>query len=215
MQPRLKSSQKWTELPKEYVDQIRTAFMENFGAQIGEGKLLIEGRIYPQEILLRVGYLEPGRLAQTNFEVSMDYTPEDAVERIHNCIDAAASMMMEYFEEDGEVDFPYSWKPFPFQKKTIYLQFSTENSELEAEADRLLGSSVDDLVHEEAEDEDALTRAEVDEELSGGQEMAKDVFGEEKDAPEDDADQEADTASDDDADDDGQPRMFKGKRRLH
>ncbi|MBX3040247.1 MAG: hypothetical protein KF789_05995 [Bdellovibrionaceae bacterium] len=215
MQPRLKSSQKWTELPKEYVDQIRTAFMENFGTQIGEGKLLIEGRIYPQEILLRVGYLEAGRLAQTNFEVSMDYKPEEAVERIHNCIDAAASMMMEYFEEDGEVDFPYVWKPFPFQKKTIYLQFSTENSELEAEADRLLGSSVDDLVHEETEDEDALSRAEIDEELSGGQEMAKDVFGEEHGASEDGATDE--DIEEEDEDDDGQPRMFKGKgkRRLH
>lgn len=209
VQPRLKSSTKWTEFPKEYVDQVRTAFLENFAAQIGEGKLVIEGRIYPQEILLRVGLLEKGRIVQTNFEVSMDHSAanQDTVERIHNCIDAAASMMLEYFEEDGEVDFPYSWKAFPFQSKTLYLQFSTENSELEAEADRLLGASMDDLVKEEIDNEDALARAEIDEELSGGQELAKDILGDEGDLGE----------VDDDDEDEGGPRMFKGpsKRKLH
>lgn len=180
MQPRLKSSQKWTELPSEYIHQIRKAFMEHFGDQIAAGKLIIEGRVYPHEILLRVGYLETGRITQTNFEVSMDYKPENAVERIHNCIDAAASMMLEYFEADGEVDFPYTWKPYPFQDQTIYLQFSTENSELEAAADRILGDSNNDLVHENPENEDALTIAETDEELSGGQDMMPEVFGHEE-----------------------------------
>lgn len=212
MQPRLKSSTKWTEFPKEYVDQVRTVFLENFGAQIGDGKLLIEGRIYPQEIMLRVGVLEKGRLAQTNFEVSIDYSTEeqDAMERIHNCIDAAASMMLEYFEEDGEVDFPYTWKPYPFQKRTIYLQFSTENSELEAEADRLLGESMDNLVKEESLDDDALTLAEIDESLSGGQELAKDVLGDEGDLLD-----EEDDLEDEDGNDD--PENFGGpsKRKLH
>lgn len=172
MQPRLKSSKKWTAFPKEYTQQIESVFMENFAKQLGGSKLIIEGRIYPEEIALRVGFLEQGRLKQANFEVSMDHKAgsEQAVERIHNCIDAAASMMMDYFENDGEVEFPGVWKAYPFQEQTIYLQFSTENSDLEAAADKLLGADEEGLVHgdDESEDEDALARAEIDEDISGG-----------------------------------------------
>lgn len=169
MNPRLKSSKKWTSFPKEYSDQILTVFTENFAQYLDQGELIIEGRIYPEEILLRVGYLEKGRLAQANFEISMNYSQEDqdAVKRIHNCVDAAASMMLEYLENDGEVDFPYLWKEVPFEGKNLFLQFNTENSSLEAEANKLLGLDEDALLREVVEnDEDALSRAELSEELS-------------------------------------------------
>lgn len=169
MNPRLKSSKKWTSFPKEYSDQILTVFKENFAQYLDNGDLIIEGRIYPEEIMLRVGYLEEGRLAQANFEISMNYSQEDqdAVKTIHLCVDAAASMMMEYLENDGEVDFPYTWKEFPFKNKKLFLQFNTENSSLEAEANKLLGMADDTLLQEIAEnDEDALSRAELSEELS-------------------------------------------------
>lgn len=197
MNPRLKSSKKWTSFPKEYSDQIQAVFKENFAQYLDQGDLIIEGRIYPEEIMLRVGYLEKGRLAQANFEVSMNYSQDeqDAVKRIHNCVDAAASMMMEYLENDGEVDFPYTWKEFPFQGKKIYLQFTTENTSLEAEADKLLGLSEASLVHEEGEsDEDALSRAEQSEELS---------------PPRDEDDFSSDDEDENELDDSG-PRMFGG-----
>jgi hypothetical protein len=147
----MKSSKKWTTFPKEYSEQIEGVFRENFAAYMDEASLVIEGRIYPEEVLLRVGYKKDKELRQANFEISMNYsqTDQDAVERIHNCVDAAASMMMEYLEKEGDVDFPYVWKEYPFQNKKIYLQFTTENSELEAEADRLLGLSGSSMVSEE------------------------------------------------------------------
>lgn len=169
MNPRLKSSKKWTSFPKEYSAQILAVFKENFSQYLDRGELIIEGRIYPEEILLRVGYLEKGRLAQANFEVSINYSQEDqdAVKRIHNCVDAAASMMMEYLEKEGEVDFPYTWKEFPFQGKKLFLQFNTENTSLEEQANKLLGIQEESLYHDENEaDEDALTRAETSEDLS-------------------------------------------------
>jgi len=197
--PRLKSSKKWTGFPKEYSDQIRTVFKENFASYLENGELVVEGRIYPEEILLRVGYLEKGRLAQANFEVSMNYSQDeqDAVSRIHNCVDAAASMMMEYLENDGEVDFPYVWKEFPFQGKKIYLQFSTENSSLEEEANKLLGMDDTSLYHDEDEtDEDALSRAEQSEELS---------------PPRDE--ENAEKTDDEEDEEDKNPRMFGGAKK--
>lgn len=206
MNPRLKSSKKWTGFPKEYSDQIQAVFKENFAQYLEEGELIIEGRIYTEEIVLRVGYLEKGRLAQANFEVSMNYSQDeqDAVKRIHNCVDAAASMMMEYLENDGEVDFPYTWKEFPFQGKKIYLQFSTENTSLEEQANKLLGVDDESLYHEEEESEDALSRAEQSEELSPPRD--EDDFSEE-----DSEGEEQDEESDEE--EDRGPRMFGGKSK--
>jgi|GEM_PF-634520 hypothetical protein len=202
MNPRMKSSKKWTAFPKEYLTQIKTVFTENFATHLQNAELIVDGRIYTAEIMLRVGILEKGRIAQANFEVSMDYSQEaqDAVERIHNCIDAAASMMMEYFENNGEVDFPYVWKEFPFQGKKLFLQYSSENSSLEAEANRLLGVSEEDIVNEENEDDDALTRAETSEELS---------------PPRDEESLSASEDSDEEeiAEEDKGPKMFGGAKK--
>jgi len=200
MQPRLKTSKKWTAFPKEYTDQIQSVFNENFSDMMGANKLVIEGRIYTTEVMLRVGLAQPGRLSQANFEVSMDYDPvkKDAVDRIHNCIDAAASMVMDYFETDGESDFPRTWQEFPFQGKKLFLQFTTENTDLEAQANALLGEVEDALVLEADENEDALDRSEVDETLS-------------QDPDEEDFPEEEEEEEDEDEDDDSSgPRMFSG-----
>ncbi|MNT30121.1 hypothetical protein D3C72_1659000 [compost metagenome] len=137
----------------------------------------------------------------------MNYSQQDqdAVERIHNCVDAAASMMLEYFDNPEEADFPYVWKEYPFQGKKVYLQFSTENSNLEAEANRLLGVNEEDLLIEEEDDEDALTRAETSEELSPPRE---------EDSEESD-DEEEDEETDEK---DKGPKMFGGgkkPKKLH
>lgn len=207
LKPRLSTSKKWTQFPKEFSSQIEDVFKENFGDHLSKTKLFVEGRIYQEEILLRVGFLKEGRLAQANFEASMQYSPkeQDAVERIHNCIDAVASMIMEYFENEDEADFPRYWKEFPFQGKKIFLQFTTDNTELEAQADALLGENADDLVQEESSSEDALARADVED-----FERPDDPLTEEEDSS--DADfSENDDPSDEDSD--NTPRMFGGKKK--
>jgi hypothetical protein len=162
MNPRLKTSKKWTEFPKEYLTQIQDVFQETFKKHLEHAKLIVEGRIYTEEILLRVGVLEKGRLAQINFEVSMNYSTKtkDAVDRIHDAIDAVASLMNDYFASNGEIEFPLTWQEFEFNKRSLYIQFTTVNSTLEAEADALLGKSFEEMVQEDKETEDALSRAE-------------------------------------------------------
>ena len=199
MNPRLKTSKKWTAFPKEYLSQIEEVFSQGFNEKLQGGKLVVEGRIYTEEIVLRVGFLEKGRLKQANFEVSCLFNPKvkDAVERIYDCIDAAASMMAEYFESEGEAEFPFVWKEYQFNDRPVFLQFSTVNSNLESEADKLLGNTVEDLVVEEVPEdaEDALDRAE-------------EVL------PSDDVDDGVDYEEDEDEDEDGEPSgptMFSGK----
>ena len=179
MQPRLDSSKKWTGVPADFAAKVMIVFKEQFPSEADEGEFIVEGRIYAEEIILRVGYLENGRLAQINCEASMDYSQEkkNAVERLYLCIDAAASMMEEYFvarEDDDEseemdlrarLDWPVRWRPFEIEDETVYLQASRVNTKLEDEADRLLGLADSALV-QETESEDALSHAVVDTELA-------------------------------------------------
>lgn len=160
MNPRLPSSKKWTAFPADFIEQISQVFRDEFKAHLSKSKIIVEGRIYPEEVLLRVGCLEMGRLKQNNFEISMSYSYEkqDAVDRIHDCIDAAASMMSEFFESAGEVEFPVAWKKFDLDKnKSVYLQYSTVNTDLEAQADAILGLENKALVKEETNNDDPDT----------------------------------------------------------
>lgn len=156
MQPRLKSSTKWTSLPPDVASQIKLVFEQNFQKELGKARVIVEGRLYPQEILLRVGYAEPGRLSQNNFEISMDYLPDDenaALTTIHICVDVAASLLTEHFESDESLEMPTLWTEFPFEDHKVWLQFTTENTELEKKANELLGEWDDSLV-QELDDED-------------------------------------------------------------
>lgn len=91
MEPRLDSSKKWTALPEEYSDKILEVLNENFKQQSEIGKFYVEGRIYQEEILIRLGYLANGRLVQANAEASCAYDfKKDKVQAIVEAsIDAA------------------------------------------------------------------------------------------------------------------------------
>lgn len=129
--PRLNSSKQWTEIPKEFTSKVAEVFRRQFGIEAQHGKFMVEGRIYPEEMILRVGYLEEGRLRQLNFEASMDLSqdksaetvlqeaagsadsdvealenpnPEsDTMRKLYTCVDAIGSMFEELFDS-GEDD---------------------------------------------------------------------------------------------------------------
>ncbi|MCB0407607.1 MAG: hypothetical protein KDD34_05335 [Bdellovibrionales bacterium] len=118
------------------------------------GKILTEGRIYKEELLLKVGYHEKGRLKQSHFEISIQYDKqkENAVQLIYLMIDVAATMLDELFMAENDHDFPRIWQEFDVENKKVYLQYTSTNSELEAQADKLLGISNEDLVNQDDEE---------------------------------------------------------------
>ena len=157
MEPRLKTSKKWTPLPSELVEQIESLFTENFAEQSSGGRFLFEGRIYPGELLLRLGYLPQSALRQNNFELSIDYNSqrENLMNLIHMAVDATASLFADWLE-DEENKPSTNWQEFSVQNKKIYARYSTLNTELEAEADRILGEDKSSLVVDEDELEEQL-----------------------------------------------------------
>ncbi|AGH95500.1 hypothetical protein [Pseudobdellovibrio exovorus] len=159
MNPRKKESKKWSSLPPELTGQIQSLFEENFKSQLEGKNLKVEGRIYPTEVLMRVGINVKGELRFLNFEVSVDHSTEkqNTLPQIHLAVDAIASLMLEYFDNGEDHEMPYTWQEYPFEKQKIWLQFSSVNSDLEAEADKLLGLDDNDesLLKETEEDLEA------------------------------------------------------------
>ena len=195
--PRLATSLNSTAVPLEFLTKVRGIFERQFDIEAETGEFLVEGRIYSDEVILRLGYLEKGRLKQINFEASMDlkkakaeadedgaFTPVDEAEssvdldpaksavmsRLYTLIDALGSLMEEYFEagsNEEEIDVPLTWRAYDFEGEEVFMQYSTVNSRLEAEADRILGLLAEDgLVLETQTNEDALLNAEIDSELA-------------------------------------------------
>lgn len=191
--PRLVTSRQWTELPEVFLSKVSHVFRNQFKFEITKGEFLVDGRIYPEELIVRIGYLENGRLKQINFEASMDIHPasksanhldlgadtksdEDTeieaeskiMDLLYACIDALGSLLEEYFQlgDEEDLDVPNQWRAYEIEGQTIYLQHSTINTKLEAEADRLLGIEEKQLFHEESVSEDALKNAEIDAELA-------------------------------------------------
>jgi hypothetical protein len=181
--PRLASSRtsgKWTILPADFTLKVQKVFAEQFQTQSTQGEFVVEGRVYPEEVIIRVGYLENGRLKQVNFEASMDIpkletdandvkgAAQSSLERMYVCIDMIGSAFEEFFQVGvvDEMDISNLWQEFDFEGDTVFMQTSNVNSRLEDEADRILGLDGEDLVHIESESDDAMAKAEIDSELA-------------------------------------------------
>lgn len=173
MNPRHSNLKTWSNLPREFREKAAQVFAQNFRKESANGDFSIEGRIYPTEILMRAGYTEKGRLKQTNFEVSMDLNEDQtAMDRLFLGIDVLGSVFETHFEhlheeEADDVEYPFNWEEFEFDDSKVYLRFSTVNTHLEEEADRILGQAAPGLLNEELENStDAMSRAEIDSDLA-------------------------------------------------
>ena len=155
MESRRSTGKKWTPIPADFSKQVINALRDSFKDEIKSGKFVFEGRIYPDELVIRVGYIENGRLRQTNFDVSVDYKPgrDDTYKLLGIAVDVGATMLDELFSTVEDADFPRVWQPFEVEGKQVYMQFSSENSELDREADKILGQGEDSLVREGEDDE--------------------------------------------------------------
>lgn len=160
MEPRRSKSAKSTQLPRDYANQVIAVLKDTFADEVKSGKFIVEGRIFPDEILLRMGFLENGRLRQKNFEISLDFNggKDDTVKLLNLAVDVGATMLDEMFSSTEDADFPRTWKSYEVEGRHVYLQFSSVNSELDKEASKLLGENPDRLVQtdEELEELEAI-----------------------------------------------------------
>lgn len=174
MTPRNPTSKNWTALPQEFCQKAASVLTQNFTAEGEHGEFFVDGRIYPSEIIMRAGFIEKDRLKQTNFEVSMEHAPsEPAMEKLFLGVDVLGSVFETHFEylreeEIDDVEYPVNWEEFDFDDTKVFLRFSTVNTRLEAEANKLLGLDANQELFVEDRDvtADALEHAMIDTELA-------------------------------------------------
>lgn len=160
MEPRLSSSRQWTALPQELLEQIQSVFEENFRKELAGRTAEVQGRIYPQELLLRCTLPSADTLSQPGFDISITYDAkkDNALKLVHLGLDAMAGLFESFFQADDTGEFPRYWQEVQFQNRTLYVQFTTVNSKLEQEADRLLGLDQENLVKDQTGDDEESRR---------------------------------------------------------
>ncbi len=161
MEPRLPSSRQWTELPAELLKQMNSVFQEGFRSQLGNATVEIEGRIYPNELLISMGFSRPNQLKQPNFQVSATYDPkkDNVLNLVHLCFDAIGALFDQYFQSPDDTEFPLYWEESEFEGRRIHIQYSGKNTKLEEEADKLLGIDKEGLMQEDSTDTEEHLKA--------------------------------------------------------
>ena len=141
MQPRLKTSKISTDLPKDLMAQIKEIFVETFSDHLKKSQVIAEGRIYSNEVLLRVGATQGKQLKQINFSVSIDYKQgkDQVMNLVQVGVDVLATLFDDYFANEDDNDLPRQWTELNADGKKLYILYSTVNDQLENEADKLLG----------------------------------------------------------------------------
>jgi hypothetical protein len=142
-EPRLKTSFKKTDFPIDYIKMVRDVIQKNFKKNLKDKEVLVEGFIYNEEVLLRIGFRGKKALTQFNFEASVIYSmkTKNIMDQIYLALDGLGAMIDQYFKASGDLELPKVWTEFKLDGKSVYLQTSAENSDLEAQADKLLKES--------------------------------------------------------------------------
>lgn len=168
MEPRLKSSTQWSPFPVELCEQTVSALSDRFKEEydIENAEFVVEGRIFGAEIVGRYGLRVEGQIKQHNFEVSLEYDSEKdkALELIQKSMDVVEHLWTELLEddlEDGELS--KQWQTMPHQKRMYHYRYTTVNSQLEQEADKLLAEYEKKLVYQSEEHEDIFDLSDEEE----------------------------------------------------
>ena len=159
MDPRLKSSVKWTPFPEELCEQTQKVLTERFKEEYGleKSQFVVEGRIYKEEILGRYGLRIEGQLKQHNLEISFEFNSEKqkAFTLIRESMDLVEYLWTEFLEEDlNDSEFSRQWQTINFNKKKYSHKYSTVNTALEEEADRLLSQYEKKLIYDSSDNPD-------------------------------------------------------------
>ncbi len=144
MEPRNLGSKKhnYQPIPEDFLKLVKETFQEKYPAFLKDKTLIVDGGIFPEELILVVGLRNKDeRVRQVNFECSMDYINDEnnrVLEKIHLSVDALDAMFAEYIDANGDLEMPKLWTEFDFEDEKIYLRSSSDNIELEKLADELL-----------------------------------------------------------------------------
>ena len=149
-------TKKYSGLPADFSNLMKECIQSLEEAKLwSEKNLEVSGRIYPEELIVKFSLKEPGMIRCENFSASLDFDGEakNLVEKAQVAMEALSSMMEQYYASTEEMDLPEDWHSYKFDKEEIFLMYSTENDDLEAQANALLGDEFSETKEEEVDPE--------------------------------------------------------------
>lgn len=142
MLPRIEDSKdkKFTKIPKDLGDIFKSIladkFKEKYAAKMQNMDIFVEGRIYPEEVILMLGLGEKKSIARKNFCCSINHSVENknTFEQLKVALDALDPMLEQAIEADFDIELPLQWHEFDYEEQKVYMQFNTFNFQLEDQA---------------------------------------------------------------------------------
>ncbi len=128
------------ELPKDSIKLIREVIEKNFPQLSKDNEVVVKGQLFPQEILLLIGFRKKEGIKQSNFLSSIDHNlkKKNTMSQIYLSVDAIGSMIQQFVEADEDIELPGDWTEFSLEGQKIFMRFDTANTELEEKANLLL-----------------------------------------------------------------------------
>jgi hypothetical protein len=123
------------------ISQIRDVFQKAYEPKLKGVQWYVEGFLYPEETILRVGFGKPNQLKHHHYILSWNSTSESQMTaQLYQAIDHLDHIMSEHISGD-QSDLPREWKLLTkkIEGGDCYFQYSTENLTLEKLANELLG----------------------------------------------------------------------------
>lgn len=144
------------------MEKVQKAIEKELFQYSNNGQIILNGRIFSDEIVLSLGFLAKNSIRQVNFVVSADIEPSPEEENppflltIEKGLHFLQLCLLDYFERKEELveDFPKVWHKVQFNDETLFVRIDPTNSELESEANKILGLKEDTLYNDSDEDDD-------------------------------------------------------------
>jgi hypothetical protein len=155
IEPKNTNNEAFTKLPTELLEAIIEVFEESFEEPAQNGKFMSFGQVHAGEMVLRVGYLKEGSIAQINFDTSNEVSGSEAqiIASLEEMVAATKELFLDYFKNKNLDSFSYHWNPLTASKKSgqVYYKMDSTNTSLEEQANALLGE-------EDSEQNDSLIK---------------------------------------------------------
>ncbi len=138
--PKNKRNTAYTPLPTELLTAIKNNFKEDFEKHGNKGSFFTFGRVYQGEIILRIGYVKKNSLMQINFDTSIQTINSklSVIESLESLVFSTKELFIDYFKNNNLEHFSYHWNLIN-EKSNVFYKFHSTNTELELQANILLG----------------------------------------------------------------------------
>jgi hypothetical protein len=205
-------------LPADYLKMVTDVFTTNFDAGLqalhglrADPRFEAGGAIYPDEVVLSVSLVHPGRLAATTVHASVDFDPKASAPKVDEvlaaCVDAVGALyesllnpkaperLQQLAEESLSAleGIPFEWTAFEIDRFRVHLKVDKSNPKLDEMTDDWLLKN----------DPEALEREREDFAKTAGRFVTGDRVKQGAEPPPSDPDSDLDEAEEDDTDGSG------------